>query len=185
MLGPVLPKNSIVWASPGQNQTRTNRPDDAMNFIGQMKLLLQLRVLGFGLLQDGNAGVGVFPKGKKVLVSGACPNSSRVSIRPLRSSRLQSIRPGYAQMRQSSSPPFADDSAVVKDSLKLGSGSTACPAASCASPRTYAGYRQERSRMNPICPNSMMGEAVKLVARAGCEGVSSDMGALLALIFSH
>jgi len=32
--------------------------------------LLQLRVLGFGLLQDGNVGVGVFPEGEEVFVGG-------------------------------------------------------------------------------------------------------------------
>jgi hypothetical protein len=30
--------------------------------------LLQLRVLGFGLLKDGDVGVGVFPEGEEVLV---------------------------------------------------------------------------------------------------------------------
>ena len=34
-------------------------------------LLLQLRVLRFGFLQDGNVGVGVFPQREEVLVSGA------------------------------------------------------------------------------------------------------------------
>ena len=30
--------------------------------------LLQLRVLRFGLLQDGDVGVGIFPEGEEVLV---------------------------------------------------------------------------------------------------------------------
>jgi hypothetical protein len=34
-------------------------------------ILLQLRVLGLGLLQDGNVGVGVFPEGEKILVGSA------------------------------------------------------------------------------------------------------------------
>ena len=29
---------------------------------------MQLRVFGFGLLQDGDVGVGVFPEGEEVLV---------------------------------------------------------------------------------------------------------------------
>jgi hypothetical protein len=29
-----------------------------------LKALLQLRVLGFGLLQDGDVGIGVFPEAK-------------------------------------------------------------------------------------------------------------------------
>src|SRR5208337_3411781 len=34
--------------------------------------LFQLRVLGFGLLQDRDVGVGVFPEGGKILVGGSC-----------------------------------------------------------------------------------------------------------------
>jgi len=34
---------------------------------------LQLRVLGFGLLQDGDVGVGVFPEGEEVVVGGERP----------------------------------------------------------------------------------------------------------------
>ena len=34
--------------------------------------LLQPRVLGLGLLQDGDVGVGIFPQGEEVLVGGAC-----------------------------------------------------------------------------------------------------------------
>ena len=33
--------------------------------------LLQLRVLRFRLLQDGDIGVGVFPEGEEVLIGGA------------------------------------------------------------------------------------------------------------------
>jgi len=34
--------------------------------------LLQLRVLGFGLLQDWDVGVGVFPEREEILVGGEC-----------------------------------------------------------------------------------------------------------------
>ena len=34
-------------------------------------LLLQLRVLRLGLLQDGDVGIGVFPEGKEILIGGA------------------------------------------------------------------------------------------------------------------
>src|ERR1700730_6770576 len=34
------------------------------------KLLLQLRVLRFGFLQDGDVGVSVFPEGEEILISG-------------------------------------------------------------------------------------------------------------------
>ena len=33
-----------------------------------MVVLLQLRILGFGLLEDGDVGIGVLPKGKKILI---------------------------------------------------------------------------------------------------------------------
>ena len=39
---------------------------------GAAEISLQLRVLGFGLLQDGDVGIGVFPQGQKILVGGAC-----------------------------------------------------------------------------------------------------------------
>jgi hypothetical protein len=45
------------------SQRKVRRAD----FRGHL-LLLQLRVLRLGLLQDGNVGVGVFPEGKKVLI---------------------------------------------------------------------------------------------------------------------
>jgi hypothetical protein len=40
-------------------------------FLGKTTLLLQLRVLGFGFLQDGDVGVGVLPEGEEVLIGGA------------------------------------------------------------------------------------------------------------------
>jgi len=33
--------------------------------------LLQLRVLGFGFLEDGDVGVGVFPESKEILIGSA------------------------------------------------------------------------------------------------------------------
>ena len=42
-----------------------NRSDGAL-----VRLSLQLRVLGFGLLQDGYVGVGVFPQREEILVVG-------------------------------------------------------------------------------------------------------------------
>ena len=39
-----------------------------MEFCGS---LLQLRVLGFGLLQDGDVGVGVFPEREEVLIDSS------------------------------------------------------------------------------------------------------------------
>jgi len=43
-------------------------------------LLLQLRVLGFGFLQDGDAGVGVFPERQEILVSSQHPDAGGIGI---------------------------------------------------------------------------------------------------------
>ena len=48
--------------------------------------LLQPCVLGFGLFQDGNVGVGVFPEGEEVFVSGECTNAGSIGIGALRGS---------------------------------------------------------------------------------------------------
>jgi hypothetical protein len=48
-------------------------------------------VLRFGLLQDGDVGVGVFPEGKEVFVSCEPPDAGGIGIRSLRRSRLQGV----------------------------------------------------------------------------------------------
>ena len=92
------------------------------NFSTRM-LLLQFRVLGFGLLQDGDVGVGVFPEREEIFVGGERPDAGGIGIRSLRSSRLQGVGTSHAQMRQRSRPAVPDDAAVVDDLLKLGGGS--------------------------------------------------------------
>jgi hypothetical protein len=42
--------------------------------------LLQLRVLRFGLLQDGDVKVGVFPEGDEIFVGGQCPDAGGIGI---------------------------------------------------------------------------------------------------------
>ena len=96
----------------------------AMLSILSELVLLQLGVLRLGLLQDGNVGVGVFPKREEIFVGGKPPHASGIGIRTLRGLRLQSVRPSHSQMRQSSRPAIPDDPAVVENLLKLG-GSTA------------------------------------------------------------
>ena len=51
---------------------------------------MQLRVLGFGFLQDGDVGVGVFPEREEIFGGGERPDAGGIRIRSLRSSRLQS-----------------------------------------------------------------------------------------------
>jgi hypothetical protein len=78
-----------------------------------------------GLLQDGDVGVGVFPEREEIFVGGEGSNAGRIGIRALRSSRLQSVCTGHAQMRQRSRPAVPDDPAVVENLLKLGGGRSA------------------------------------------------------------
>jgi hypothetical protein len=42
--------------------------------------LLQLRVFGFGLFEDGYVGVGVFPGREEVFVGGERPNAGGVCV---------------------------------------------------------------------------------------------------------
>jgi hypothetical protein len=44
---------------------------------------LQLRILGLGLLQDGDVGIGVFPEGEEIFVGGDRPDASGIGIRSL------------------------------------------------------------------------------------------------------
>jgi hypothetical protein len=67
-------------------------------------LLLQLRVLHLGFLQDRDAGVGVFPEREELFVGSECPDAGGIGIRALRSPRLQGIGASHAQMRQRSGP---------------------------------------------------------------------------------
>src|ERR1019366_9126047 len=87
--------------------------------------LLQLRVLRFGLLQDGDVGVGVFPEREKIFVSGERPDAGGIRVRSLRGSRLQRIGTSHAQMRYRSRPAVQDDPAVVENLLKFGGSSIA------------------------------------------------------------
>ncbi len=65
--------------------------------------LLQLRVLGFGLLQDGDVGVGIFPEGEEIFVGGEC-------FGLVASER---IRPAQSQARQCSRRAAPGDSTMV------------------------------------------------------------------------
>ena len=38
--------------------------------LGKLNQLLHLRILRFGLLQDGDVRVGVFPEGEEILIGG-------------------------------------------------------------------------------------------------------------------
>ena len=76
--------------------------------------LLQLRVLSFGLLVDGDVGVGVFPESEKALICG-------FSFRGI---LLHGRSAGELQASQCAVRIVSKDDAVIKDFLKLGGGLT-------------------------------------------------------------
>ena len=61
--------------------------------------LLQLRVLGFGLLQDRNIRVSIFPEGEEIFVGGEGTDAGGIGIRALRGLCLQSIRTSHTAIR--------------------------------------------------------------------------------------
>ena len=129
------------------------------NSTQNKRALLQLRVLGFGLLQDGDVGVGVFPEGEEVLVGCERPDAGGVGIRALRSFSLQGVGTRHAQMRQRSRPAVPDDAAVVEDLLELGGSCVPCPAARYASPANVGWIKTGDLAEKEIAPNSMGGAA--------------------------
>jgi len=70
---------------------------------------LQFRVLGFGLLQDGDVGVGVFPEGEEILIGGF--RFGRVA--------LQGVGAAKAETRQCTMRCIKYDATVLQNSLKL------------------------------------------------------------------
>jgi len=65
---PFAPCFAEVWCWPTGIPSGTRRIATAITKSGRVSL--HLRVLGFGLLQDGDVGVGVFPEGEEILVGG-------------------------------------------------------------------------------------------------------------------
>jgi hypothetical protein len=71
--------------------------------------LLQFSVLRFGLLQDGNIGIGVFPQHKEIQIGGA--GSCGVA--------LHGIGPADLQMRERGDGFVEHDSGPIKDFLEF------------------------------------------------------------------
>ena len=69
---------------------------------------------------DGDVGVGVFPEGEKVFVSGKRSDAVGIGIRALQGSCLQRVCTRHAQTRQGSRPAVPNDAAVVENLLELG-----------------------------------------------------------------
>ena len=78
----------------------------------QSAALLQPRILRFGLLEDGDIGIGVFPEGEKILVGGF--GFGGVA--------LQGVGAGEAEMRQGTMLVVKNDARVSKDILKIRGG---------------------------------------------------------------
>src|ERR1017187_10230011 len=74
--------------------------------------LLQLSVLRFGLLKDGNVGVGVFPEDKEILIGGF----------RLCGIALQGVGASKLQMRQRTYGVADYDPAMVENFLELSGG---------------------------------------------------------------
>src|SRR5215467_2913710 len=81
-----------------------------VRFSDHPKLLLQLRVLGLGLLQDGDVGIGVFPESEKILIGG---------LRP-RGVVIEGISAAKLKMRQCPKHIVRYDRTVINDVLKFG-----------------------------------------------------------------
>src|SRR5713226_5109592 len=74
--------------------------------------LLQLRVLCFGLLQDGDVGVGVFPEREEILICRL--GFGGVALHGIGSTDLE--------MRECSNGFVEHNTAMVEDFLELGGG---------------------------------------------------------------
>ncbi len=69
---PDNPSRSIGITVAASEQTAQARVNPGSRQLGAMRQKsLQLRVLRLGVLQDGDFGIGVFPEGEEILVSGA------------------------------------------------------------------------------------------------------------------
>src|ERR1700761_7018294 len=82
------------------------------NFVTETsgQQLLQLRVLGLGLLQDGDVGVSAFPEREEILVGG-------VGFYDV---ALQRTGPSEAEMRQRADGFVTHNAAMIQDFLEFG-----------------------------------------------------------------
>ena len=73
--------------------------------------LPEFGVFGFGLFEDRDIGIGVFPESKEVLIRSA--GFGGVTGK--------GVSAGEAEMRQGARPAIGDESAVIENLLELGS----------------------------------------------------------------
>jgi hypothetical protein len=79
---------------------------------------LQLRVLRFGLLQDGDFGVGVFPEGDEIVVGCASFRADAVGLRTLQGLCLKRVGATETEMRQSADQSVQYNAGMVEELLE-------------------------------------------------------------------
>ena len=118
-----LPKDDGIAAVPSHSVAVPTAPNIvSMLFAlrapnktpGSLVPLLYRRILRLGLLEDGNIGISIFPKRKKIFISRQRPHSRSIGVRALRSPRLQSGSPSHDQMRQRPRPATPYDADVIQ-----------------------------------------------------------------------
>ena len=85
---------------------------DARHSWGRRPELLQLRGFSFGVLQDGNVGIGIFPEREEILVRSV--RLGRVTLHGISASDLE--------MRQGPNRGIQNNSAMVENFLELSGG---------------------------------------------------------------
>src|SRR5262249_19748113 len=102
-----------------QEWTRSELSKGCQEQLVLKPALLQFRVLGFGLLQDGDVGIGVFPKHVEIVVSRSSSSSGGIRISSSRSCGLQRVCPRHAQTSQDARPAVPHQAAVIENLLEL------------------------------------------------------------------
>ena len=85
---------------------------------------MQLRVLGLGLLQDGDIGIGVLPECKECLIIDESLAANRICIGGMYRLRLNRVSACHTQMSQRSNGFVDHNSPMINDLLKLRSSCT-------------------------------------------------------------
>src|SRR5438309_12017122 len=94
---------------------RSDAEERSVETLKSVNLLLQLRILRLGFLQDRDVGVGIFPEGEEVLVRRAC--SSHIA--------LHTVSAGKSQASKSAEGKVQHDSTMGNNFLELATGQLA------------------------------------------------------------
>ena len=95
--------------------------------MGHPETLLKQRLLefgefGFGGEEEGDFGVGVFPKGEEIFVGGEGADASGVGIGAGGIFGLERVGASDTEVSERAGPAIPDDAGVVDDALKIGGG---------------------------------------------------------------